>query len=140
MANEIISLINCPAEQVMLRDEIEADYLRADQTIPQATVGTFTFPNLIVSGSLSTGYIEKSDSYTITQNDHTINCTTGTFNITLPTAVGISGRIYNIKNTGTGVITVICDGSETIDGETTQTITQWENLKIQSTATGWIII
>ena len=93
------------------------------------------------SGSVgSAPYVEKNSNYTLTDNDYTVNCTGGTFTITPQTAVGIVGRIYNIKNTGTGTIIVDGDGIETIDGELTQTVGQWENLQVQSTGIGWIIL
>lgn len=95
---------------------------------------------LHTAGSFSAGYVAKTANYTATISDYTIDCTANTFTITLPTAVGIQGRIYNIKNTGTGVITVDANGTETIDGVLTQTIVQWENLQIQSTNLSWIII
>lgn len=41
---------------------------------------------------------------------------TGTITLTLPTAVGNKNQ-YNVKNVGTGIITVVCTGSETVDGE-----------------------
>lgn len=95
---------------------------------------------LQVEGSLSLSYVAKTANYTLTSSDHTVDCTANTFTVTLPTAVGITGRIYNIKNTGTGVITVDGDGTETIDGELTQEINQWDCMKIQSTGANWIII
>ena len=85
-------------------------------------------------------YSEKTSTYTITTSDSTINCTSGTFTVNLPTAVGITGRVFNIKNTGTGIITIDANGSETIDGELTQTVNQWENITIQSTGSNWIIL
>jgi len=96
--------------------------------------------NLKASGSLTLPYVAKTATYTVTDTDYTIDCTANTFTVTLPTAVGITGRIYNIKNTGAGTITVDGDGSETIDGQTTQTVAQWENLQIQSNGANWIIL
>jgi len=84
-------------------------------------------------------FVTKTANYTLTLSDYTVDCN-GTFTITLPTAVGITGRIYNIKNTGTGIITVDGNGSELIDGELTQLVHQWENLQIQSTGAGWIAL
>ena len=95
---------------------------------------------LEVAGSLSLPYVSISTGYTVTENDYTIHCTGNSFTVTLPTAVGIAGRIYNIKNTGAGTITVDADGTETIDGLETQSVTTGVNLQLQSTGSGWIVI
>ena len=101
-----------------------------------------TTPNstLQVSGTLSLPYIEKTGSYTLTDTDYTVNCTSNTFNVTLPTAVGCIGRLYNIKNTGLGTITVLPSGSQTIDGETYQRLVKPTNMQVQSTNSNWIIL
>ena len=91
-------------------------------------------------GAIELPYVAKTATYVITAADYTINCTANTFTVTLPTAVGCAGRIYNIKNSGTGVITVDANGTETIDGELTQTLNQYDNMQIQSTNTNWIIL
>ena len=90
--------------------------------------------------SISPNYVEKTSDYTVTLNDYTINCTANSFPITLLSAVGIAGKPFNIKNTGTGTITINTTSDQTIDGELTQTITQWENIVIQSTGANWIIL
>lgn len=95
---------------------------------------------LDVNGSLALPYVAKTANYTLGLQDYTVDCTANSFTITLPTAVGITGRIYNIKNTGTGTITVDADGTETIDGDLTESVYQYENLQIQSTGAGWIIL
>jgi len=95
---------------------------------------------LHVAGSLALPYLAITSVRTLDETDYTVDCTANTFTVTLPTAVDIQGRIYNIKNTGTGVITVATTSSQTIDGETTQTIRQWENLTVQSNNTNWIIL
>jgi len=85
-------------------------------------------------------YVAKTGAYTLTESDQTVDCTANTFTISLPSAVGIRAKIYNIKNTGTGVITVDGNGTETIDGELTQEVQQWDNISIQSTGSNWIIL
>ena len=60
--------------------------------------------------------------------------------MSLPTAVGIGGQIFNVHNSGTGTITIDANGTETIDGDLTQTIVQWENIQVQSTGSNWIIL
>lgn len=93
-----------------------------------------------VNGSVAFKYVAKTATYTATIDDFTIDCTSGTFTVNLPTAVGITGRIYVIKNSGVGVITLDADGTETIDGLTTQTIISLASLTVQSNGANWIII
>lgn len=86
-------------------------------------------------------YVEKTSTYTISATtDFIVNCTSGTFTVDLPTAVGITGRMFIIKNTGGGTITVNGDGSETIDGSLTQLLTTTDSLHICSTGVNWIIL
>jgi hypothetical protein len=94
----------------------------------------------IISGSVIAGYTSKSSNYTLTDNDYTVECTSNTFDINLPTAVGRTGRIYNIKNTGTGTITVKPFDAQTIDGELTQTVSRPNNLQVQSNGSNWIVL
>jgi hypothetical protein len=107
-------------------------------------IGSLTGDNpnstLDLKGSLALPYVEKTSTYTISATDYTVNCTSGTFTVNLPTAVGIDGRTYVVKNSGAGTITLDGDGTETIDGLTTQSITTGLVMKVQSTGSNWIII
>jgi len=94
----------------------------------------------LTSNFFKLGYITKTENYTLTPGDNTIDCIDNTFTITLPSAVGLTTKIYNIKNTGTGVITIDANILETIDGELPITLDQWENLTVQSTGSNWIIL
>jgi hypothetical protein len=80
-----------------------------------------------------------SSATTLTTESHIVNCTANTFTIDLPTAVGISGQEYIIKNSGSGTITIDPDGAETIDGVATVALAQWEAVTIVSYGTNWII-
>jgi hypothetical protein len=77
---------------------------------------------------------------TLDATDFMVECTSGTYSVTLPTAVGISGKQYTIKNSGTGVVTIDADGTETIDGSLTKALVQYNSLTIMSNNTGWIIL
>jgi len=101
-----------------------------------------TTPNstIQVVGSLSLSYIAKTADYTLTATDYTVDCTANSFTIMLPTAVGCTGRIYNIVNSGTGTITIDGNGSQTIMGELVQYVTPGANKQIQSTGANWIIL
>lgn len=95
----------------------------------------------IAKGSVSFPYVAKTATYSILNNDYTIDCTSGTFTATLPTAVGCSGRIYVIKNSGTGVITIATTSAQTIDGASTQVLnTQYSSYTVQSNNANWVII
>lgn len=93
-------------------------------------------------GATSTSYVEKTSNYVVTKNDRTINCTANSFTLTLPTAVGDTGRIFVIKNSGDGIITInTVDGIQTVDGTTSYELTvKWESITIQSTGSNWILI
>jgi len=84
-------------------------------------------------------YRAVTGTYTITPTDYMLDCS-GTFTITLPTAVGFTGE-YVIKNSGTGTVTLDATGSETIDGELMITIvSQWETRHVRSDGANWIEI
>lgn len=79
-------------------------------------------------------------TYTAKSNDEVIECN-GTFTVTLPTASDIKGKIYYIKNIGSGTITVDGDGSETIDGSATQSLSsQYDAIQIYSNNFNWFIL
>lgn len=85
-------------------------------------------------------YLAKTANYTLLAADYLVECTANTFIITLPTAVGIVGKEYVIKNSGTGTITVDPNGSQTIDGAVTQNLIQYDAMKIMSNGTNWMIV
>lgn len=92
---------------------------------------------------LRSAIVAKTANYTATVDDHTIICGAGnqTFTVTLPAVSQIPGTIFNIKNIGTGTITVDGNKSETIDGGTTATLTaQYESITIQNDGTEWWIL
>ena len=94
----------------------------------------------VFNGVIAPSYIAKSANFTATSLTSTIDCT-NTITITLPTAVGTSGRFHTIKNSGTGVVTIATTSSQTIDGAATQSLaTQWSKITVQSTGANWIII
>ena len=98
---------------------------------------------LDVDGGIALNVVTKTGTYTATTSDHTITCGAGneTFTITLPAVSGVTGLILNIKNVGTGTITIDGASSETIDGATTQVIsTQYDSITIQCNGTEWWII
>ena len=78
-------------------------------------------------------FVQVSTTYQVLISDYTIECTANSFTVTLPTAVGIEGKIFNIANSGSGIITLVGDGlSEVIYTD--------ESFQIQSNGTNYIII
>ena len=110
-------------------------------------VGGTTLAAIGAAGALQLPYVADPGSITLTTAHYTVNYTTGTFTATLPAATttaaaaGVTGRIYNIKNSGAGTITIAASGSDLIDGLATKTLSlQYSSLTVQSTGSGWIVI
>jgi hypothetical protein len=99
--------------------------------------------SLQVNGSFATARVTKTGDYTLTASDFKVDTTTNSFTITLPTAVGIDGRIYVIKNKGSGTtITVNTTSSQTIDGAASGTVllSYPDALMVQSDGANWDVI
>lgn len=113
----------------------------SESTTGKVVIGASTGHSMLQTlGSFSAGYVEKTANYSAAFSDYTINCTANSFTVTLPTAVGISGRIYVIKNTGAGSITIATTSSQTVDGAAPGSVTAGNKLIVQSTGANWIII
>ena len=125
----------------------------ADATVWVENVGSpgdrerYRIPLTDNTGAVTTitnhAVVSKTADYTATTVDELIivDATSNTVTITLPTAIGITGRMYMIKCIdATYTVTVDGSGSQTIDGELTQTLSQWENLHIISNGANWLII
>lgn len=84
--------------------------------------------------------VTKTENYTLTTSDHYVNCN-GTFALTLPTAVGCAGKMFVMKNSGTGIITILTTSAQTIDGYASGmlTLSQYESVTVISEGANWII-
>jgi len=109
-------------------------------------IGTIT-PNSTFQGTGSFSLdisTQTVAAYTATASDYTILCNRGSaMTINLPSAVGITGRIYVIKKISgaSADVTIDANGTETIDGALTQLIgTQYSKITIQSNNANWFII
>jgi hypothetical protein len=95
---------------------------------------------------LQTNLVAKTTTYTATDDDNTItvDATGGSFNLTLPTAVGRLGMEYTIKriDASGNLPTVNTTSSQTIDGSTTYTglSAQWKYIRVKSDNANWLII
>lgn len=93
-----------------------------------------------IKGAIKTSIFSPNSNTTLGATNHIVNCVSSTFTVTLPTAVGIQGREYIIKNSGTGVITLEADGTETIDGALNLTLATKVCYTVISDGANWIII
>lgn len=94
--------------------------------------------------SFSAGYVAKTGTYAVTASDYTIECTSGTFTVTLPTAVGCAGRIYNVVNSGAGTITIATTSSQTfvnvVATPTTLSLAAVGTYTVQSNGANWMVL
>jgi hypothetical protein len=109
-------------------------------------VGTTTpTSKFVVAGSFATAIVTKGSNYTADATDHIIigDATSSVRTISLPTAVGITGRQYIIKKKDASVnaVVIAADGSETIDGAGSVSLSmQWQVRTIVSDGANWMII
>ncbi|KAB1228610.1 hypothetical protein [Chryseobacterium viscerum] len=111
----------------------------------QAQVGVNTAtPNstLDVRGSLANKVTKITTNTTLTINHSLIICIPTTdITITLPTAIGISGRTYVIKNTTLKKVSIQTQLSQTIEGISSyDLITQNQSVEIVSDGNNWIVL
>ena len=52
---------------------------------------------MISLGGVTVPLTQVNGNYTISVDDYSVEATANSFDITLPTAVGVKGKIYNIK-------------------------------------------
>jgi hypothetical protein len=113
-------------------------------TVPDSTTGDaggYLKADLVELADRSPSYVAKTSTYSIATTDFLINCTSGTFTATLPTAVGVEAKVYWIKNSGTGVITVATTSSQTIDSSTTYVLrNRYETIQVMSDGANWIVL
>lgn len=105
-----------------------------------ATINTTTGVVTVIkmSGGATFNYTAQTGTYTASSTDFLIDCTANTFTVSLPTAIGNTGRVYVIKNSGTGVITIDPALTQTIDGQTTYILAvQYEAIQIMSDGANW---
>lgn len=141
---------------MVARKAVSPDYYVANVTY--TTVDTFQVntskvvlnantdvKNKLTTDGFATKIVTKDSSYTLTNTDYTIlaNANDSTITITLPTAVGRSGQIYNIiriDNSGNDVNIVTTSG-QTINDDTSITLSaKWQKLVVQSTGANWVIL
>jgi len=93
-----------------------------------------------IKGSVSLT-INNGGGITLSEDHYTYLISSSGATVTLPTAVGIKGRVYIIKLTASGTATVNTTSSELIDGASTYSLTaQYKYIHVQSDGANWFII
>ena len=96
---------------------------------------------LIVGPVTSPIITQTTATLTLDTTHSTVLCdgTSNTVTITLPTAVGVEGRVYNIKAINIdNAVTYDADGTEEVDGSATAvTLALMESNKVQSDGANW---
>jgi hypothetical protein len=97
------------------------------------------------SGITSTGgitfkQVTINSAYTATTSDYMIDVTGGTFNVTLPSAVGIQGRLLVVKNNGGGAVTVQPVLGQNIDDKPFVILGETNTIQLASNGSNWITI
>jgi hypothetical protein len=112
----------------------------------QIVIGNASNTSSYIYGALSTvGRISKlvtvTSNYTILSSDEIISAnSTSPINIYLPSAVGIAGRTYTIKNINTGSVTLRPSFSQNIDGSNTYGLTnRYSFVKVVSNGSIWLV-
>jgi len=142
--NQIKAFSNVPggtAAQVQFNDNgaFGGFTVGGDGTLVTST-GALTISK-IDSVPVSSKYVAKTSGYTAGATDFVVDCTANTFTVTLPTAVGVAGKQYCVKNSGTGVITIATTSAQTIDGaENRKLSVQYESFWVISDGANWKII
>lgn len=130
-----ITLKNASSLAIRASESYEFFY----STLTSRWVQKFVEVSTSVSGSASFSYQAKTANYTAIIGE-IVNCTSGTFTVTLPTAVSVAGQCVVVKNSGTGTISIATTSSQTIDGLSSDTIINLESKTYMSNGANWIII
>ena len=108
----------------------------------QAELGTDpagTFATVKARLAAYDAYAAKTSAYTATVDDNTLNVTSGTFTLDLPAASTCTGKTLRVKNSGTGVVTLDGNSSETVEGVATFPLGPGSYIEITSTGSVWIL-
>lgn len=100
---------------------------------------------MFVDGSFGASVIATASSRTLSYDDHVVlvDTTSAPITLTLPTAVGITGRVYFIKRTsgGKSMATIATTSSQTIDGASNYYLpAQYHSICLMSDGANWMIL
>lgn len=91
--------------------------------------------------TIQAGVSSVSGNFTIGSTSTVVlaNCSSAC-TVTLPTAVGVTGRVFSVKRTSTAAVTIATTSSQTIDGAITQVLVQqYTSIDMISDGSNWSI-
>jgi hypothetical protein len=95
-----------------------------------------------IAGRIATRLISGSDTATDDDTDIDVDASGGNATVTLPTAVGRMGKVYNITKTdsSSNTVTIATAGVETISGDPDMVLSaQWEAGQVRSNNANWVL-
>jgi hypothetical protein len=111
---------------------------------PYAPLAGATFTGAVTLTSLAEAVTSQTSNYSAGSNDAVILCdaTSAAFTVTLPTAAGITGRLYTIKKTDTSsnLVTVACTSTQKIDGIAALELGPRQWVQVVSDGTNWQVV
>ena len=110
-------------------------------TLSNVTITSGSISNIAIGAAITT----KNANYSATSSDETIlsNASAGAITITLPTAVGATGKTYVVKkiDSSANTVTMATTSSQTIDGTLTRVFSnQYTGAQVQTDGSNWYIL
>lgn len=118
-------------------------------TLSQQNANAVTITGGTISGVQFLGYqgnlVSKTANYTAVGLDETVlaSAAAGAVTITLPTAAGVTGKVYVVKKTDSSAnaVTIATTSAQTIDGTTTKSLGyQYDAYRVQSDGANWVVV
>jgi hypothetical protein len=109
-----------------------SDQSQYGTSVPTATIQS--------GGSIGVKVLSVSKDTTLDINTAICIVTANSPTVTLPTAAGVTGRIYWIKNRGAGSVTVAATSGQTIDGSATVTESRNGCYQVVSDGENWAVL
>lgn len=129
-----------PLVQVLISSAVVVPYSIVHNTDNDFTVtfSTSQSGTIIASAGLPIPNVTTTaTNYTVTTNDNIVQVTAKNVTITLPTAAGVTGKLYSIDNTSTGNIFVTGTSGQTVQGMATNIIPANSCVVFYSTGSVW---
>jgi hypothetical protein len=142
-ANRHTTLVDMPDSSGIITDHdtrLVAKVQSATPTVPTPFAGMFWYDTTGATPGNTLATTLISNTYTVISSDELIVASSTGYNVYLPSATG-TGRLLWVKYIGSGTINVIGNGSDIIDGDSTQSLLQDDDLQIADYAsTMWAVL